>query len=90
MLCGVHVRVCNTENNDTHNRSGATKETNTQTNKQTHKQTNKQTNRQLNGHLLKLVERKTEQKHDKEMVSVPEDFKVRSAARQRGRMKEDN
>ena len=58
--------------------------------KQTHKQTHKQTDRQLNGHLLKLVERKTEHKHDKEMVSIPEHFKVRSAARQRGRMKKDN
>ena len=61
-----------------------------QTHTQTNKQTNKQTDRQLNGHLLKLVECKTEHKHDKEMVSIPEHFKVRSAARQRGRMKKDN
>ena len=50
----------------------------------------KETDRQMKGHSLKLVECKAEQKHDKEMVSIPEHFKVRSPVRQRGKRKEEN
>ena len=49
------------------------------------RETNRQMDRQMKGHSLKLVECKAEQKHDKEMVSVPEHFKVRSPVRQRGK-----
>ena len=71
----VCVCVCVTQRARTHHsRSG-----------KRNKQTDRQTNRQMNGHSLKLVECKAEQKHDKEMVSVPEHFKVRSPVRQRGK-----